>query len=55
MLLYGFYTSDNDLMVFEVFDEATAAVGVEFGEDIVEENDWGLTDGFGDEASFDEF
>ena len=55
MLLYGFYTCDDNLVVLEVLNEATTAVGVKFGEDIVEENDWGFAEGFGDKTGFDEF
>ena len=54
-LSYGFYTRDDNLVVLEVLNEAAAAVGVKFREDIVEENDRGFTEGFGDETSFDEF
>ena len=55
MLLYGFYTSDDDLVVFEVFDEAAAAVSVKFREDVVEEDDGVFTESLSNEGRFNKF
>ena len=41
--------------MFEVLDEAAAAVGVELGENIVEEDDWVFTKSFSEKTSFDKF
>ena len=55
ILLYRFYTSNDDLVVFEVLDEAAAAVSVKFREDVVEEDDGVFTESLSNEGCFNKF
>lgn len=50
-----FDASEDDLVVFEIVDEALAAGIIKFREDVVEENERTLGSFLEDEIGFDEF